>query len=1029
MDGLNSQSQSHTVRKQFLYTVDNMMHILNQIGRWLMQPNLWRFIGFASAVVGLLCYALSSSFNYLFGEWNLLKIFLYSVFSFIICLVILFAKLFQHSRSLRFKAHTAFLVLTITSVYSFFFDKVMNGKPDAYSLISCAAFSIMSLSLSRQTQCGFEIDLLYFFLGCLIVQLMKIKLQLFILGAGFSYSLIILRSFFSSIDARGHNQYSQFQDGNSVVLHIDSLKLANTDIACARSRNNMDSPPLVITTDISSVMEQLWTFVKALQQENLNLIQMVLDHVKNYCEQHSPLVATDPNFMMDALKPETIKGLEETAKVMVSAGFEKEFSDVYNSCRRECLDKCLMHRLFMLKKLSSEDIHDMPWMDLEHEIKIWIRAFNVTLKILFPGERQLCDRVFSGFASAADFSFIEICRESIVQLLNFADSIAAGSHSPECLFNIIEVFETLRDLIPEFESLFCDQYSVSLKNEAITIWKKLGKAIRSIFMELEYLLDQNLTTGTYLSSGLHPITQHVVNYLRVVSQSRKTLEQVFDDSSLSGKIINIMDILESNLEAKAKCYEDPSLGYIFLMNNNTYIIPMTKDNELGILLGDEWFQKHTLKIWHYHEQYQITLGTMPPTLVQDFFPLLYIKQQIKGVRSIEGSKAYEGNVQEIEALLSQLPKSRKMEPEIEIRTIVLISPAPHVENIEKMPPKDGFIWKKYGKKEIPDVKYPRSYYRCSHMNLDACQAKKKVQQLGDNPNVFEVTYNGAHSCRRSLTIPSLFLPARRISKDMTQTTMPASTSYSEWLSSGTPAKYINSIPTANLAAPEDGGYHPMMDNVGDYLVSALRSQQIVSAIRSQQIYAVNGEEEFSPQAEGTIELLESILASKSEKYVDVSLRHFFMMNNWRYLEVTNNRLELDAMFGYVWLQRNREKVQQNLELYKRDSWDKVSECLKLDINDSTEINFATDLMKEKLNLFNMKFTETCSVQCRWSVHDEKLREEIIESLKNTLLPAYGTFIGKFQDFLKNKAYKYIEYGMFDIQDVLDSLFLGNKKDV
>jgi hypothetical protein len=69
--------------------------------------------------------------------------------------VILFAKLFQHSRSLRFKAHTAFLVLTITAVYSFFFDKVMNGKPDAYSLISCAAFAIMSLSLSRQTQCGF----------------------------------------------------------------------------------------------------------------------------------------------------------------------------------------------------------------------------------------------------------------------------------------------------------------------------------------------------------------------------------------------------------------------------------------------------------------------------------------------------------------------------------------------------------------------------------------------------------------------------------------------------------------------------------------------------------------------------------------------------------------------------------------------------------------------------------------------------------------------------------------------------------
>ncbi|KAK2430446.1 exocyst complex component EXO70B1 [Trifolium repens] len=851
---------------------------------------------------------------------------------------------------------------------------------------------------------------------------MKIKLQLFILGAGFTYSLIILRSFLSSFDARVDDQYSQLQDGNSVVLCMDSLQLTNTDIASVSSSNSIDSPQLVITTDISRVMEKLGTFVKELREENLNFIKMLLDHVLD-----SQFVATDPNFVMDALKQETIKGLEETAKVMVSAGFEKEFSDIYNNCRMECLQECLMHRLFRLKKLTSEDVHIMPWKGLEDEIKRWIRAFNVTLKILFPGERQLCDRVFSGFSSAADFSFIEICRSSTTQLLNFADSIATGSRSPECLFKIIEVFETLRDLIPELESLFCDKDSVSLKNEAITLWKKFGKAIRDIFMKLEYLIEQDLTTGRYLSSSLHPITQHVVNYLRVVSQSRQTLEQVFAESSLSGKILNIMDILESNLEAKAKCYEDPSLGYIFLMNNNTYILEMTKDNELGTLLGDEWYGKHTLKISHY----QKTLSTMTPTLVQDFLQLLYNKQLINkidewNVEGSEGAKAYNGLIlHEIKASLSQ-PPERKMEPETEIRTIVLISP-PEIGHIDTMPPEDGFTWRKYGKKEIPGVKYSRSYYRCSHMKLDACLAKKKVQQLGDNPNVFEVKYYGAHSCRTSLKIPSLFLPALRISKDMTQTTMPASTSYSEWLSSGMPAKYIDSIPTAKLAAPDDGGHHPMMDSVVGFLVSAIESQASICRT-SQKIKAVIGDKAFSPQTEGTMELLESILASKSGKYVDESLRHFFMMNNWRHLERTNRRMQLIEIFGDVWFQRNRIKVQQKLELYQRESWDKVLEFLKLDIiNDSKEINCAIDLMKEKLRLFNMHFTETCRIQCTWSVHDEKLRGEIISSLKNILLPAYGIFIGKFQDFLKDKAYKYIEYGMFDIHDVLDNLFLRTKK--
>jgi hypothetical protein len=213
----------------------------------------------------------------------------------------------------------------------------------------------------------------------------------------------------------------------------------------------------------------------------------------------------------------------------------------------------------------------------------------------------------------------------------------------------------------------------------------------------------------------------------------------------------------------------------------------------------------------------------------------------------------------------------------------------------------------------------------------------------------------------------------------------------------------------------------MMDNVMGCLLSAISSFQ--------QIMVANGGMSFSlsTQTEATIELLESILVPKSEKYVDTALRHFFMMNNWRYLEVKNKRKDLVAIFGNVWFQKNRTKVQQNLELYQRNSWDKVLDFLKLDINDSVEPNFAVNLMKEKLSLFNMHFTETCRVQCTWCVHDEKLRKEIIESLKNTLLPAYGIFIGKFQDLLKNDAYEYIEYGMFDIHDVLDNLFLGDKR--
>jgi hypothetical protein len=170
-----------------------MTSMLNQFWRWMMEPEVWRFVCFVSSIVGMFCYALSSSFNHLFGNWNLWKIILYTVLSFFICVAILFANKWQNSNaSLPLKAHLVFCVFAITTVYAFFFDKI-NGKPDGYSLVSSAAFAIMSLGLSKQSCFGFEVDLLLFFCGCLTAQLMKINLFLALAGLSFSYPLVILR--------------------------------------------------------------------------------------------------------------------------------------------------------------------------------------------------------------------------------------------------------------------------------------------------------------------------------------------------------------------------------------------------------------------------------------------------------------------------------------------------------------------------------------------------------------------------------------------------------------------------------------------------------------------------------------------------------------------------------------------------------------------------------------------------------------------------------------------------------------------
>lgn len=331
----------------------------------------------------------------------------------------------------------------------------------------------------------------------------------------------------------------------------------------------------------------------------------------------------DYNVVIDALPPATVNGLREIAKRMLAAGFGKECSHVYGGCRREFLEESLSR--LGLQKLSISEVHKMPWQELEDEIERWIKASNVALKILFPSERRLGDRVFSGLSSSsavADLSFMEVCRGSAIQLLNFADAVAIGSRTPERLFRVLDVFETLRDLIPEFEALFSDQYCSLLVNEAITIWKRLGEAISGIFIELENLISRDPVKAVVPGGGLHPITRYVMNYLRAVCRSHQTLELVFKDNALSLKdypkhddrlqsnspfsvqISWIMDLLERNLDAKSKLYKDPALCSVFMMNNGRYIVQKTKDSELGTLLGDDWIRKHSTKVRQCHMNYQ-----------------------------------------------------------------------------------------------------------------------------------------------------------------------------------------------------------------------------------------------------------------------------------------------------------------------------------------------------------------------------------------------------------------------------------------
>uniref|UniRef100_A0A0D9WHQ6 WRKY domain-containing protein n=1 Tax=Leersia perrieri TaxID=77586 RepID=A0A0D9WHQ6_9ORYZ len=63
---------------------------------------------------------------------------------------------------------------------------------------------------------------------------------------------------------------------------------------------------------------------------------------------------------------------------------------------------------------------------------------------------------------------------------------------------------------------------------------------------------------------------------------------------------------------------------------------------------------------------------------------------------------------------------------------------------------DGYLWRKYGQKEIKNSKRPRLYFRCSYKDDDGCTATRHVQQSEDDPSLYVITYFGDHTCSRKL---------------------------------------------------------------------------------------------------------------------------------------------------------------------------------------------------------------------------------------------------------------------------------------
>ncbi|CAG7911365.1 unnamed protein product [Brassica rapa] len=396
------------------------------------------------------------------------------------------------------------------------------------------------------------------------------------------------------------------------------------------------------------------------------------------------------------IPPESIPTLKKIAGAMISAGYETECCMSYETSRRHAFKEELSEIGF--EGINVDDVQRIPWESLQGEIASWISIVRRCSSVLFPGELSLCRTVFpeQDHASLRKGLFTGLVSAVTIRFLDFSGAVVLTKRSSEKLFKFLDMYETLRELIPAVEESDSD-----LIQEIKLSQTRLGEAAVTIFGELENSIKTDIGRTPVPSGAVHPLTRYTMNYLKYACEYKDTLNQVFqhyekaetdetepeperhqreDDeeyktSAFARQMIRVMELLDANLEVKSGLYRDPSLRSIFLMNNGRYILQKIKGSiEIRDLMGQAWTRKRSTELRQYHKSYQReTWGKVLQCMNQEG---LQVNGKISKTALKERFKIFNNMFDEIHKTQSTwIVNDEQMQSELRVSIAALVIPA------------------------------------------------------------------------------------------------------------------------------------------------------------------------------------------------------------------------------------------------------------------------------------------------------------------------------------------------------------------
>ncbi|PWA84197.1 hypothetical protein CTI12_AA161520 [Artemisia annua] len=313
---------------------------------------------------------------------------------------------------------------------------------------------------------------------------------------------------------------------------------------------------------------------------------------------------------------EQLSSLRLIAETMISCGYGTECINVYKIIRKSTIDEALFH-LGVQRYTSSHIKKLINTSDFDNHIKIWLIAVQIAVKTLFLEEKFLCDHVFTSHQAVKDSCFQNSTNEAALNLFKFPELIAntCKRMDSESIFVMMNLHNSISDLLPEIESIFSNKSVSSVKILALESLQKLAGSVRRVLSKLELSIHKNSSKVTVSSGGIHPLNDSVMNYLSSLADYGSSLSDIiidYDDlpveqqsSAVSVKLERIILVLLCKLDKKAKFHDSAALSNLFLVNNLSFIIEKVRTTKLIFVLGNEWLAKHEMKLNQYVLSYEL----------------------------------------------------------------------------------------------------------------------------------------------------------------------------------------------------------------------------------------------------------------------------------------------------------------------------------------------------------------------------------------------------------------------------------------